>query len=95
MSSLIDSGADLVLSSNMVCFSRSFEQRKQIYSFEANSLGVVWCSYNEWTNRLCVYRRLLTNRLHGKAAELCLDTFFSKLRALLADQRRRRKASDG
>ena len=25
----------------------------------------------EWTNRLRVYRRLLTNRLHGKA-ELCL-----------------------
>ena len=23
------------------------------------------------TNRLHVYRRLLTNRLHGKAAELC------------------------
>ena len=32
----------------------------------------VWCSYNEWTNRLRVYRLLLTNRLHGKAAELCL-----------------------
>ena len=35
----------------------------------------VWCGvaiYNEWTNCLCVYRRLLTNRLHGKAAELCL-----------------------
>ena len=32
----------------------------------------VWCSYNEQTNHLRVYRRLLTNRLHGKAAELCL-----------------------
>ena len=63
---LIDSGAGLVLSSYMVCFSRSIEQRKQIYSCEANSLGVVWCSYNERTNRL------LTNRLHGKPAELCL-----------------------
>ena len=48
------------------------EQRKQIYSCEANSLGVVWCSYNEQANRLHVYRRLLTNRLHDKAAELCL-----------------------
>ena len=30
------------------------------------------CSYNKRTNRLGVYRHLLTNRLHGKAAELCL-----------------------
>ena len=29
-------------------------------------------SYNKQTNLLCVYRRLLTNRLHGKAAEPCL-----------------------
>ena len=35
-------------------------------------LGVVSCSYNERTNHLRVYRCLLTNRLHGKAAELCL-----------------------
>ena len=28
--------------------------------------------YNEWTNCLRVYRRLLGNHLHGKAAELCL-----------------------
>ena len=48
------------------------EQRKQIYSCEANSLGVVWCSYNEQANHLHVYRRLLTNDLHDKAAELCL-----------------------
>ena len=34
--------------------------------------GVVWCSHNEWTNRLPVHRRFLTNHLHGKAAELCL-----------------------
>ena len=33
---------------------------------------VVWCSYDERTNRLRVYRCLLTNRLHGKAAELYL-----------------------
>ena len=32
----------------------------------------VWCSYNERTNRLRVYRCFLTNRLHSKAAELCL-----------------------
>ena len=51
---------------------RSIEQRKQIYSCEANSLSVVWCSYKERTNRLRDYRRLLTNRLHGKAAEICL-----------------------
>ena len=52
----------------MVHFSRSIEQQKQIYSCEANRLGVVWSSYNERTN----HRRLLINRLHGKAAELCL-----------------------
>ena len=46
-SSFIDSGAGLVLSSCMVRFSRNIEQRKQIYSYEANSLGVVSCSYNE------------------------------------------------
>ena len=70
-SSFIDNGAGLVLSSYMVHFNHSIEQRKQIYSCEANSLGVVSCSYNERTNHLCVYRCLLTNRLHGKAAELC------------------------
>ena len=71
-SSFIDSGVGLVLSSCMVHFSRNIEQRKQIYSYEANRLGVVSCSYNERTNHLRVYRCLLTNRLHGKAAELCL-----------------------
>ena len=54
----------------MVRFSRSIQQPKQIYSLEANSLGVAWCSYNERTNRLRVYRYFLTNCLHGKAAEL-------------------------
>ena len=72
MSSSTDSGAGLVLSSYMVRFSHNIEQQNQIYSCEANSLGVVLCSYNEWTNHLCVYRHLFTNRLHGKAAELCL-----------------------
>ena len=55
----------------MVRFSHSIELRKQIYSCEANSLGVVWCSYNEQTNLLCAYRCLFTNCLRGKAAELC------------------------
>ena len=55
----------------MVRFSHSIEQRKQFYNCEANNLGMVWCSYNIWTNRLHVYR-WLTNRLHGKVAELCL-----------------------
>ena len=59
-SSLIDSGVGLVLSSYMVRFSRSIEQRKQIYSCEANSLGVVWCSYNERTNCSHVYKLLLS-----------------------------------
>ena len=56
----------------MIRFSRNIEQRKQIYSSKANALGVAWCSYNERTHRLRVYRRLLANHLHGKAAELCL-----------------------
>ena len=56
----------------MVHYSPCIEQRKQFYNCEANNLGVVWCTYNERTNRLRVYRRFLTNPLHGKAAELCL-----------------------
>ena len=51
---------------------RNIEQRKQIYSYEVNGLGVMLCSYNERTNHLRVYRRLLANRLHRKAAELSL-----------------------
>jgi len=57
MSLLIDSGVGLVLS--MVCFSPSIQQRKQVYNWKANNMGVV---YNEWTNRSCVYGHLLTNR---------------------------------
>ena len=49
-----------------------FSPSIEIRNCEANDLGVVWCSYNEQTNRLHIYRCLLTNRLHGKAAELCL-----------------------
>ena len=50
---------------SMVCFSPSIEQRKQVYNCEANDVGVV---HNEWMNYLRVYRRFLTNHLHGKAA---------------------------
>ena len=53
-------------------FSPSIKQQKQFYICEANVLVVGWCSYNKWMNHSCVYRYLLANRLHGKAAELCL-----------------------
>ena len=135
MSSFIDSGVGFVL---YICFVLALVLNSE------KDLGVVWCSYNEQKNHLRVHRRLLTNRLHGKAAELCLansrnnrvkstkyieyinsihgtlysflhvvlvkfycdvitrshlqfinTTFFSKLHAFLAEQRRRRKASDG
>ena len=68
MSSFIDSGVGLALSIWFVIAVAA----QTFYNCEANDLGVVWCSYNKWTNRLRVYRRLLTNRLQGKAAELCL-----------------------
>ena len=148
----------------MVCFSPSIEQGKHISYLQSLRFGCgvhywVWCSYNERTNPLCVYRCLLTSHLHvyrclltshlhvyrclltshlhDKAAELCLansrnnrvsatkynsihsavprhallwvsfycdvitksclqlintliDTFFSKLCAFLAEQRRRK-----
>ena len=60
------------VSLDMVHLSHSIEQQKQFYNCEANRLGVLWCSYYEQTNLLHVYRCLLTNHLHGKAAELCL-----------------------
>ena len=50
-------------------FSSSIEQRKQFYNCKANDLGVVWCSYNEQTNHISVYRCLLTSCLHGEAAK--------------------------
>ena len=69
VSLFIDSGACLYYL-YMVHFSHSIERRKQ---FIIAKLTVwVWCIYNERTNRLRVYKCLLTNRLHGKAAELCL-----------------------
>ena len=63
MSLFIDSGAILYY---------LYRTTQTFYNCEANDLGVVMCCYYKWTNRLRVYRRLLTNRLHGKAAELCL-----------------------
>ena len=54
----------------MVHFSPSIEQRKQVYNCEANDVDVVYIMNGQ--NHLHVYRHLLTNRLHGKAAELCL-----------------------
>ena len=36
----MDSGVGLLL--NMVCFSPSIEQRRQVYSYEANDVGVVY-----------------------------------------------------
>ena len=55
----------------MVCFSPSIEQQKQFYKFKANDLSVVWSRYNGRIVYICVYRHLLTNRLHDKAAKLC------------------------
>ena len=73
MSSFIDSGVGLVLSIYMVRFSSSIEQRKHFIIIKLTDLSVVWCSYNDRTYRFIrCFRCLLTNRLHGKAAELCL-----------------------
>ena len=69
VSSFLDSGGGLVLS--MVRFSPSIKSLHckllLVYNCEANDVcGVV---HDEC---LCVYKGLLTNRLSGKAAELCL-----------------------
>ena len=53
----------------MVHFSPSIVQKKQVYNCKANDMSVV---YNEQMNHLHVYRRLLTNPSHSKAATLCL-----------------------
>ena len=71
MSSFIDSGAGLVSPMYMVHFSLNIEKQKQFYNYEGNHFGVVWYSYNKRTTLLRIYRHLLINRLHGKAAELC------------------------
>ena len=51
----------------MVRFSPSIEQRKQFYNCKA--IIWVWCGVAIMN---ALSRRLLTNRLHGKAAEICL-----------------------
>ena len=56
--------------------------KNKFYNCKANDLGVVWCSYNEQTKPLCVYRRLLTNHLHGKAAELCLANSWAHVHSI-------------
>ena len=70
MSLFIDGGAGLVLSIWLVLALVLNNENTELL-MQANNLGVAWCSYNERTNRLHVYRRFLTNRLHGKA-EICL-----------------------
>ena len=45
----------------------AFNSEKQVYYCEANSVGV----HNEQMNCF-MHNRLLTNCLHGKAAEQCL-----------------------
>ena len=41
------------------------------WHFTVSIILLIKCIY-EWTNRLCMYKCLLTNCLHGKAAELYL-----------------------
>ena len=69
MNLFIDSGAGLVLSIRLVL--------ALVLNIENNFIIAklmiwVWYRYNEWTNHLPVYRRLLTNHLHDVAAKLCL-----------------------
>ena len=66
VSLFIDSGAGLVLSTYMVCLALALNCESNF----AKLMIRVWCSYKERTNRSSVYRCLLTNRLHGKAAEV-------------------------
>ena len=70
VSSFIDSGVGLVLSIWFVLAVILNSESNFIIAKLTLSLGVVWCSSQ--TNRLHVYRCLLTNRLHVKAAESCL-----------------------
>ena len=68
MSSFIDSGEVLVLSIWFVLAVVLYSEN----NFIAKLTVWVWCSYNEWTDRLHVYSCSLANRLHDEAAELCL-----------------------
>ena len=70
MNPTVDRGASLISPTHMVLLALVLNSENNFII--ANNLGVVWCSNNEQTNPLCVYRCFLTNRLHGKAAELCL-----------------------
>ena len=72
MSSFINSGAGIVPPIWFVLALKLNSENYFIIVKLAIILGVVWYSYYERMNCLCVYRRLLTNRLHGKATELCL-----------------------
>ena len=48
----------------MVRFSLSIEQRKQIYSCEANRLGVVWCGVAIMNGQIVyVFTALVNNSL--------------------------------
>ena len=59
VSSFIDSGAGFVLSILFVT-AVVLTSENNFYNCEANNVDVVRCSCNERTNRLRVYRRLLT-----------------------------------
>ena len=65
MSLFIDSGAGLVLSIWFIITLVLNSEKNFIIVKLTVCMGVGLCSYNEWTNRLRVYRRLLKNRLHG------------------------------
>ena len=74
----------------MVCFSHSIEQQKH---FIIAKLSIwVWCGIAIMNRQigllvyiilLLVYIRLLTNRLHGKAAEICWLTARTPNKVLL------------
>ena len=69
----IDSEAGLVLS--MAHFSLSIKQQKQaVYNSITTTKYIKYgmCYSNGQIVYTCALKRLLTNRLHGKAAKLCL-----------------------
>ena len=65
MSLFLDSGAGLVLS---ILFALALVLNSEKIFIIAKLMIWVWSGVA--LNRLCAYRCLLTNRLHGKAAEL-------------------------
>ena len=66
VSSFIDSGAGIVLS--LVCLALVFNDENKFI----NARLMMCIMYNERINCLRLYKHLLTNRFHGKAAKLCL-----------------------